>query len=114
VWFAKFESGLKLGGIFSDKNMHAPYAEIVLEPDRSQFVFPPRLTTGDFGVATTAHCPAGTVSPTRAHYSGQSLLGDVAMVLVGVEAHACHRPAGHSRSLASSRFQVVLDMALAA
>ncbi len=55
----------------------------------------------------------GTALPSEAHYSGQGLLDDAATVLVGVEAHACHRPTGHSRWLASNRFQVVLDMALA-
>lgn len=94
--------------------MYAPYAEIVHGPDRLQFVFSPGFTAGDFGFATTAHIPAGTASPTEARYCGQSLLGDAAAVLVGVEAHACHRPTGDSRSLASSRFQVVLDVALAA
>ena len=94
--------------------MYAPYAEVVHGPDRLEFVFPPGFAAGDFGFATTAHCPAGTASATKAHYSGQSLLGDAAAVLVGVEAYACHRPTGHSRSLASSRFQVVLDMALMA
>ena len=87
--------------------MYAPYAEIVHGPDRLEFVFPPGFTAGDFGFATTAHCPAGTASPTNARYAGQSLLGDAAAILVGVEAHACRRPTGHSRSLASSRFQVL-------
>ena len=41
-------------------------------------------------------------------------LDDAPAVLVGVEAHACHRLAGHSRSLASSGLQVVMDTALAA
>jgi hypothetical protein len=94
--------------------MYASYAEIVYGPDRLEFVFPPGFTAGDFGFATPAHCPAGTASPTKAHYSGQSFLGAAAAVLVGLEAHTCHRPAGHRCWLASSRFQVVLDMALAA
>ena len=94
--------------------MYAPYAEIVHGPDRLEFVFSPGFTAGDCGFATPAHCPAGTASPTKARYFGPSLLGDAAAVLVGVEAHACHRPAGDSRALALSRFQVVLDMALTA
>jgi hypothetical protein len=94
--------------------MCAPYAEIVHGLGRLQFVFPPGFTAGDPGFATTAHCPAGTASPTKAHSSGQSLLGDAAAVLVGVEAHACHCPTGDCRSLASSGFQALLDMALAA
>src|ERR1700759_4877951 len=94
--------------------MYAPSAEIVHGPDRLQFVFSPGFTAGDFGFATTAHCPAGTASPTEARYCGPSLLGDAAAGLVGGEADPCHRPTGDSRSLESSRFQVVLDVALAA
>jgi hypothetical protein len=44
-------------------------------------VFPPGFTAGDFGFATTAHCPAGGASATKAHSSGQSLLLHVARVL---------------------------------
>jgi hypothetical protein len=94
--------------------MYAPNVEIVHGPDGLQFVFPPGFAAGGFGFATTAHCLEGTALPAKAHYSGQGLLGDAAAVLVGVEAHACYRPTGHSRWLASNRFQVVLDMALAA
>ena len=94
--------------------MYAPYAETVHRPYRLQFVFPPGFTAGNSGFATTTHCLEGTEFPAKARYSGQSLLGDAAAVLVGVEAHACHRPTGNRRSLASSRFQAVLDMALAA
>jgi hypothetical protein len=35
-------------------------------------------------------------------------------ILVGVEGHACDRPAADSCRLASGRFQTVLDMALTA
>jgi hypothetical protein len=94
--------------------MYAPYAEIVHGLDRLRFVFPQGLAAGSSGFTTTARCLEGTALPAKAHYPGQGLLGDAAAVLVGVEAHACHRPTRHSRSLASSRFQVVLDMALAA
>jgi hypothetical protein len=94
--------------------MYAPNAEVVHGPDGLQFVVPPGFTAGDFGFATTAHCLEGTALPAKAHYSGQGLLGDAAAVLVGVEAPACHLPTGHNRWLASSRFQVVLDMAIAA
>ena len=58
--------------------MYAPYAEIVHGPDRLLVVFPPEFTVGELGFAATTHCPTGTASPSRAHYSGQSLLGDAA------------------------------------
>jgi hypothetical protein len=90
------------------------FAEVVHGSDRLEFVLLPGFTAGDFGFASTAHCPAGTASQTKAYYSGQSLLGDAAAVLVGVEALTYHRPAGHRCWLASSRFQIVLDMAFAA
>jgi hypothetical protein len=93
--------------------MYAPYAEIVHGPDGLQFVFSPGFTAGDLAlrqqltVLQARHPrPRLAIEP--------SLLGDAAAVLVEVEAHACHRPTGDSRSLASSRFQIVLDVALAA
>lgn len=83
--------------------MHTMYAlnvEIVHGPDGFQFVFPPGFAARSFGFATTAHCLEETALPSKAHYCGQGLLDDAAAVLVGVEAHACYRPTGHSRWLA--------------
>ena len=94
--------------------IYVPYAETVHGYGYPQFVFPPGIAAGNFGFATTACDLEGTALPAKAHYSGQSLLGDAATILVGVEAHACDRPARDSRRLASGRFQTVLDMALTA
>jgi hypothetical protein len=114
LWLAKIESGSTYVAACLIQPMYAPYAETVHGPDRLQFVFPPGTTDGNSGFATTALCFEGTTLPAKTHCSGQSLLGDASSVLVGVETRACHRPTGDSRRLASSRFQAVLDMALAA
>jgi hypothetical protein len=93
---------------------YAPFAEALFRPARSVCPFPPQPAFGELGSSTTARSLEKETPSAAICCTGQIVLGDISAALAGMEASIDPRPDGDRHSLASSRIQVVLDVALAA
>src|ERR1035437_2580778 len=93
---------------------HAAYAEAPARPVRSLCQFSPQPALGKPGAPAATGRLEAEAPATAICHSRQTVLGDSAAALAGMEAGVAPRATGDSGSLAPGRLQVVLDVALAA
>ena len=96
------------------QNAHAAFAEAPARLAHSLCLFSPQPPLGKPGAASTTWRSETAAATTAICRSRQTVLGDLAAALAGMETGIDPRATGNRRSLALRRVQAVLDVAFAA